>query len=164
MSDTKKSNVPTLYAWAGGQASLENLFDVFYRNVLQDELLAPVFSNMSPGHARHVAHFVGEVFRGPALYTQQDQGSHAHMVAHHLGKMLDNAKRKRWMDILLQTADDIGLPDDPEFRSAFIAYLEWGSRLAVINSNTSENPIKEDEPMPQWGWGETGGPYMPSNS
>ena len=26
------------------------------------------------------------------------------------------------------------MPDDPEFRSALVGYLEWGSRLAVINS------------------------------
>jgi len=28
--------------------------------------------------------------------------------------------------------DEVGLPSDPEFRSAFVAYLEWGHRLAVI--------------------------------
>ncbi len=27
-----------------------------------------------------------------------------------------------------------GLPDDPEFRSAFAAYIEWGTRIAVTNS------------------------------
>ncbi len=70
-------------------------------------------------------------------------------------------QRRRWMTLLLETADEIGLPSDPEFRSALVAYLEWGSRLAVINSNANENPIKEDEPMPRWGWGETGGPYLP---
>ena len=31
-------------------------------------------------------------------------------------------------------ADDAGLPDDPEFRSALLAYLEWGTRLAMQNS------------------------------
>ena len=28
-------------------------------------------------------------------------------------------------------ADDAGLPDDPEFRSALLAYVEWGTRLAM---------------------------------
>jgi hemoglobin len=62
--------------------------------------------------------------------------------------------------LLLETADELGLPDDPEFRSALVGYLEWGSRLAVNNSTAKENPVHENEPMPKWGWGETGGPYV----
>jgi hemoglobin len=152
--------IPTLYAWAGGQQVLEKLFSRFYEKVLQDDLLAPVFKNMSPEHSKHVAHFVGEVFKGPKRYTEQDDGSHSKMVAHHVGKMLDDNKRKRWVGLLLETADEIGLANDPEFRSALVGYLEWGSRLAVINSNAVENPVQAAEPMPQWGWGETGGPYI----
>jgi hemoglobin len=60
----------------------------------------------------------------------------------------------------LETADEIGLADDPEFRSALVGYLEWGSRIAVINSNAAENPIQPDAPMPVWGWGEVKGPYQ----
>jgi hemoglobin len=52
------------------------------------------------------------------------------------------------------------LPDDPEFRSAFVAYLEWGTRLAVINSQPGAT-VTEDAPMPHWGWGEAKGPYLP---
>jgi hemoglobin len=154
--------IPTLFEWAGGQKVLEDLFAAFYKKVLHDDLLAPVFTNMSPEHARHVAHFIAEVFGGPSLYTGEDKGSHSSMVAHHLEKKLDETKRKRWIALLLETADEVGLPTDPEFRSALVGYLEWGSRLAVINSNAAENPVKHDEPMPKWGWGETGGPYLPS--
>jgi hemoglobin len=152
---------PTLYEWAGGNEKLEKLTTLFYQKVLQDDLLFPVFKNMSGDHSKHVAHFIGEVFGGPPLYTKGDGGSHAHMVAHHVGKMLDEHKRKRWMQLLLDSADEIGLADDPEFRSALVGYLEWGSRLAVINSTSATNPINESEPMPQWNWGATGGPYQP---
>ena len=153
-------SIPTLYEWTGGKEKLELLTDVFYGKVLKDDLIGPVFKNMSGDHSKHVAHFIAEVFGGPKLYTEGDNGNHAGMVAHHLGKMLDETKRKRWMHLLLETADEIRLPADPEFRSALIGYLEWGSRLAVINSNTTENPLVESEPMPKWGWGETGGPYI----
>lgn len=155
------NNIPTLYNWAGGQEALEKLTAVFYDKVFKDELLYPVFKNMASDHSKHVAHFIAEVFGGPKLYTDGDGGSHADMVAHHVGKMLDEPKRKRWMTLLLETADEVGLASDPEFRSALVGYLEWGSRIAVINSTTSENPVKEGEPMPKWGWGETGGPYIP---
>jgi hemoglobin len=50
------------------------------------------------------------------------------------------------------------LPDDPEFRSALVAYLEWGSRLAVLNSQPGAEAVV-DAPMPKWDWGVPGGPY-----
>jgi hemoglobin len=65
------------------------------------------------------------------------------MVAKHLGRHLTDEQRKHWMALLLDTADQLKLPDDPEFRSALVGYLEWGSRLAVLNSATTENPINE---------------------
>ena len=93
-------SIPTLYEWAGGKEVFENLTSVFYEKVLKDELLGPVFRNMSPEHSKHVAHFIAEVFGGPPLYTKDDNGSHSSMVAHHLGKMLDEEKRKQWMKFL----------------------------------------------------------------
>ena len=153
--------VPTLYEWAGGKENLERLTEVFYDKVLADPLLEPIFRNMSPEHTRHVAHFIGEVFQGPTLYSVGDGGSHAKMISRHLGRGLTEEQRKRWLVLLLESADEIGLANDPEFRSALVGYLEWGSRLAVLNSNSEENPIDDTAPMPKWGWGETGGPYQP---
>lgn len=104
---------------------------------------------MSPDHIRQVSHFVAEVFGGPKLYTAEDGGSHAKMIGRHIGKMLTEEKRQRWIQLLLQTADEIGLKADPEFRSAFVGYIEWGSRLAVINSQLSENPTEKNSSMPE---------------
>ena len=153
-------NIPTLYEWAGDMQTFETLFSKFYEKVLKDEILAEVFKNMSSEHVQHVAHFVAEVFGGEKLYTSNDDGSHAKMIGKHIGKMLTEEKRQRWMRLLLQTCDEVGLKNDPEFRSAFVGYIEWGTRLAVINSNLTELPISESEPMPTWGWGETKGPYI----
>lgn len=158
----EQKSIPTLYEWAGGNERLEQLTALFYGKVFQDELLEPVFRHMSAEHTRHVAHFIGEVFGGPPTYTQTDQGSHADMVSHHVGKHLTEPMRKRWMALLLESADEMGVPDDPEFRSALVGYLEWGSRIAVLNSTSAENPVQPGEPMPKWGWGVPGGPYQPS--
>jgi hemoglobin len=62
--------------------------------------------------------------------------------------------------LLLRCADEIGVPSDPEFRSALVAYLEWGTRLAVINSQPGAD-VSGEAPMPKWGWGEVKGPYLP---
>lgn len=152
--------IPTLYEWAGDMKTFETLFRKFYEKVLKDDLLGEVFKDMSPQHVTHVAHFVAEVFGGGKLYSTADGGSHSAMIGKHIGKMLTEEKRQRWVKLLLQTADEIGLKADPEFRSAFVGYIEWGTRIAVINSRLTENPVGPSAPMPQWGWGETGGPYQ----
>jgi hemoglobin len=152
--------IPSLYEWAGGMAAFEKLTRVFYDKVLQDPLLEPVFSHMSPEHPRHVAHFIAEVFGGPKTYSTEE-GSHFRMIQKHFSKHLTEAMRQRWVQLLIGSADEIGLPEDPEFRSAFVAYLEWGTRIAVINSNATDMTLHPEAPMPAWGWGVPGGPFQP---
>ena len=155
------SEVPTLYEWVGGIGRIEELFKKFYEHVREDDVLAPVFAQMAPEHFQTVAHFVSEVLGGPKLYSGDGKHNHSTMIAKHLAKHLSEKQRKRWVGLLLDTADELKMPDDPEFRSALVGYLEWGSRIAVINSAGSENPVGESAPMPTWGWGEVKGPYMP---
>ncbi|MBC9913366.1 group II truncated hemoglobin [Chitinophaga varians] len=157
---TNDKKIPSLYEWAGGTPVFEKLTDAFYKKVLKDPLLEPVFKHMSPEHQLHVAHFIAEVFGGPKTYSD-NEGSHYQMVHKHLGKHLTEQHRKRWITLLLETADELGLPEDPEFRSAFVGYLEWGTRIAVINSQEETLEMDKEQPMPKWGWGETGGPYIP---
>jgi hemoglobin len=152
-------NVPTLCDWAGGSERIEALFKSFYDRVRGDAMLSPVFAGMPPEHFKTVAHFVTEVLGGAELYSGDKIHSHSTMVAKHVGRKLTERQRKRWVELLLETADELKLPDDPEFRSALVGYLEWGSRIAVLNSNSAENPIDAKAPMPKWGWGEVKGPY-----
>jgi hemoglobin len=149
---------PTLLAWMGGVPRLQLLVETFYRRVQSDELLAPVFARMSPDHVRHVADFIAEVFGGPKTYSEQ-HGGHPAMIRKHVDRALTEQQRRRWMALLLDCADEVGVPADPEFRSAFVAYIEWGTRLAVLNSQPGA-PVAHDSPMPAWGWGETRGPFV----
>ena len=43
-------------------------------------------------------------------------------------------QRRRFVWLMSLAADDAGLPDDPGFRAAIVGYLEWGTRLAMQNS------------------------------
>lgn len=155
-----KDETPTLYDWVGGSDRLEALFRAFYEKVPTDALLGPVFAQMPAEHFRTVAHFVAEVLAGPRLYSGDGRHGHSSMIAKHTGRHLTNEQRKRWIALLLDTADELKLPDDPEFRSALVGYLEWGSRLAVMNSASDHHAIDSDAPMPKWGWGEVKGPYV----
>jgi hemoglobin len=150
---------PSLYEWAGGMAALERLTQQFYNKVLEDPLLRPIFAHMDANHPHYVAEFLAEVFGGPPGYSAT-RGGHPHMIAQHLERHLSQQQRQRWVQLLLEAADTVELPDDPEFRSAFVAYIEWGTRLAVINSQSGAQ-VDPNAPMPRWGWGEVGGPYMP---
>ncbi|WP_118976400.1 group II truncated hemoglobin [Taibaiella koreensis] len=155
-----EKTTPSLYEWAGGMPVFERLTDRFYAKVLQDPLLEPVFRHMSPEHQLHVAHFIAEVFGGPKEYSATG-GSHFKMIQRHLSRHLTEQHRQRWVALLMETADELQLPDDPEFRSAFVAYIEWGTRIAMLNSNLDDLALNAEEPMPEWGWGVPGGPYQP---
>ncbi|MGN7919210.1 group II truncated hemoglobin [Lysobacter sp. 22409] len=150
-------SVPSLFEWLGGIDALNRLTDRFYEHVKADALLGPVFEHMGADHPGHVASFLAEVLGGPDDYSKR-HGGHPHMVQQHLNRHLSQQMRRRWVSLLLETADELGMPDDPEFRSALVGYLEWGSRLAVINSQPGVT-VDPQAPMPRWGWGEAKGPY-----
>ena len=148
---TPSDREPTLYEWAGGSTALTRMTRIFYEKyVPEDALLAPLFANMRPDHPERVAAWLGEVFGGPQAYTDR-YGGYPRMVRQHLGKALSEAQRARWVQLLCTSADDAELPDDPEFRAAFVSYLEWGSRIAKENSTPGAKP-PPNMPVPRWGW------------
>jgi hemoglobin len=151
--------VPTLFEWAGGEPAFRRLIDAFYDRVERDDLLSPLFPGGVPEpHRSHVTTWWVEVFGGPAAYTQELGGYEA-MLAHHRGLHITSEQRFRFASLMSVAADDAGLPDDPEFRAAFMGYVEWGTRLALHNSSDAGD-IVELAPVPRWGWG-VAPPYQP---
>jgi CDGSH-type Zn-finger protein/truncated hemoglobin YjbI len=161
-SDPPDVERPTMFEWVGGLPTLTEMLRLFYgKYIPDDDLLRPVFLHMSPDHPERVAAWLGEVFGGPKAYSES-MGGYAAMVSHHLGRALDEPKRKRWVELLIRAADEVGVPNDAEFRSAFIGYLEWGTRLAVENSQPGANP-PGNMPMPRWDWNTAAGPPWSRN-
>jgi hemoglobin len=152
-------DTPTLYEWAGGGEAFERLINAFYDRVEGDELITPLFpGGVSREHRDHVILWWSEVFGGPAEYTEEHGGYHR-MVGKHKDLAITPEQRQRFVSLMSLAADDAGLPDDPEFRSALLAYLEWGTRLAMQNSQP-EAEVPQGAPVPHWGWGEAP-PYQP---
>jgi truncated hemoglobin YjbI/CDGSH-type Zn-finger protein/uncharacterized Fe-S cluster protein YjdI len=142
---------PTLFEWCGGLPALTRMTRLFYeKHVPEDPLLAPLFANMAPDHPERVARWLGEVFGGPKLYSE-NYGGYQRMISQHLGKGLTEEKRARWVQLICRSAEEAGLPADPEFQAAFRSYIEWGSRLALENSQPGAKPPPQ-MPMPHWGW------------
>ncbi|MGH9209134.1 MAG: group II truncated hemoglobin [Acidimicrobiales bacterium] len=159
MSDGTPDGPPTLYDWAGGREALRRLMDAFYDRVERDELLSPVFpGGVSEEHRDHVTSWWSEVFGGPTRYSDS-LGGYQQMVAKHRDLGITAEQRHRFASLMSQAADDSGLPDDPEFRSALVAYLEWGTQIALANSQPGAEVVP-DAPVPRWGWGEAR-PYQP---
>jgi hemoglobin len=151
--------VSTLYEWAGGQKAIERLIGAFYDRVETDDLLSGFFpGGVSEVHRQHVAAWWCEVFGGPARYSDE-LGGYEHMLARHRGLAITPEQRFRFASLMSLAADDAELPDDPEFRSALVAYLEWGTRLAMHNSQPGAEVV-ERAPVPRWGWGEAP-PFQP---
>ncbi|HCT75804.1 MAG TPA: oxidoreductase [Micromonosporaceae bacterium] len=144
---------PSIYEWAGGDEALQRLTSVFYGHVRKDPLLAPVFAGMDERHSQHVATWLAEVFGGPDAYTHE-HGGHAHMASKHLGRGITEEQRRRWVGLLMDSADEVGLPSDPEFRAVFAYYIEWGTRMAIIYSGENPPPVSA-APVPKWEWGKT---------
>ncbi len=151
------TDTPTLYEWAGGADAFVRLTEAFYARVLEDDLLAPLFARMDAEHARHVAVWLAEVFGGPPDYTGS-HGGYPHMVAKHIGMAITEEQRRRWVNLIQDAADEAGLPGDPEFRAAFLGYIEWGTRLALQNSQPGADVVMR-APVPRWGWG-VAPPYL----
>ena len=113
---------------------------------------------MSGEHRRNVTSWWCEVFGGPPAYTEE-LGGYPRMAGKHRDLAITPAQRFRFASLMSLAADDAGLPSDPEFRAAFVAYLEWGTRLAMHNSQPGAE-VPQQAPVPRWGWGEAP-PYQP---
>ncbi len=147
----------SIFEWCGGLPALTRMTRLFYEKyVPADPMLAPIFANMSADHPQRVAKWLGEVFGGPRCYSEE-YGGYPRMIAEHVGKCLTDEWRARWVTLMIQSSQEAGLPNDPEFRSAFSSYLEWGSRLAVENSQSTSRP-PQHMPMPRWDWATAAGP------
>jgi hemoglobin len=150
---------PTLIEWAGGPGAFRRLIDAFYDRVERDDLLSPLFpGGVGEAHRAHVTLWWVEVFGGAPDYTER-RGGYETMLAHHRGLSITPDQRFRFASLMSLAADDAGLPDDPEFRAAFVGYVEWGTRLALLNSQPGADVV-EHAPVPRWGWG-VAPPYRP---
>jgi hemoglobin len=150
---------PTLIDWAGGPDRIAAMIDAFYDRVEHDELLSPLFpGGVSSAHREHVTAWWSEVLGGPTRYTDE-LGGYEQMLAHHRNLAITGEQRLRFVTLMSRAADDAVLPDDPEFRAAIMGYLEWGTRIAVANSQADAAPVLH-APVPRWGWG-VAPPYRP---
>ncbi len=156
------AETPTIYEWGGGVEAFRRWLDRFYDLVAEEGSLAPLFGGtVSEEHRDHVLVWWVEVMGGPAEYTAK-LGGYPAMLAHHRGLAITPDQRRLFVNLLSRAADEAELPGDPEFRAAIIGYAEWGSRLAMHNSDPDAADVVTEAPVPRWGWG-VAPPYRPED-
>src|ERR671910_3346677 len=89
----------------------------------------------------------------PSTTASRRRAALAAVPGWHRGLGITPEQRFRFASLMSLAADDAGLPADPEFRAAFVAYVEWGTRIALHNSQPGAEAV-EHAPVPRWGWGE----------
>lgn len=141
----------TLLEHAGGPEAIHRLEDLFYSSVLKDPLLQPLFGNGQPEHVDHLTDFTVESFGGENRFSQ-DLGF-GHLIAVHRGLKITEAQRQRFVELYMAALDEAGMPDDERFRDAVRSHVEFGSRVAMQNSNAESDeelhPLRE---VPVWTW------------
>jgi hemoglobin len=148
---------PTMFAYAGGADALHAVAETHYGRCLTDPVLSEVFgAELHPEHVAHLADWLGEVLGGPDRYTRLHGGHHA-LLERHAGRQITETQRQRFVEVFLESADAVGLPDDPVFRTRLREYLEWGTGIAQEVSQRPDVPDTH-EPVPLWGWGAAGPP------
>ena len=143
---------PSLYEHAGGERALLALAAAHHQRCLDDPELNHPFSHpdQHPQHVERLAAYWGEVLGGPPAYSTIAGGHTAILEMHaHNGDMDDLGRR--FVACFVAAMDDVGLPDDPEFRAAMRAYMEWAVADVLIYAPV-DSVVPADSAMPRWTW------------
>jgi hemoglobin len=142
---------PSIFEFAGGEPAFLRLATAHHERCLADPDLNHPFSH--PGHPDHVqrlAWYWGEVLGGPARYSEVSDGQSG-MQTLHSGNEAQDDFPERFVGCFVGAMDDAGLPDDPEFRQALRAYMEWA--VADVHAyNAKGSAVPAGLEMPRWSW------------
>ena len=140
-----------MFEFAGGEQAFLALAGAHHERCLQDpELNHPFSHGTAPHHIEHLAAYWAEVFGGPARYSNSHGGQSA-MLEIHARQGTGDDYGPRFVACFMQAADDVGLPDDSDFRAQLRAYMEWATE-EVISYAPAEAQVQAGLRVPRWGW------------
>ena len=141
----------TLFEHAGGWEALHRLEQLFYDSVLRDPLLQPLFGDGQAEHVEHLTMFTAETFGGPDRFTREL--GFQHLIDVHRSLEITDEQRQRFVELYMAALDAAGMPDDEPFRTTVREHVEFGTRVAMQNSNANTDaelhPLRE---TPNWTW------------
>ena len=142
---------PTLFEFAGGEAAFLALAQAHHRRCLADPELNHPFSHpdQHPAHVERLAAYWAEVLGGPPSYSARC-GTETSVLRMHAGNGDMSDLGRRFVECFCRAADDAGLPDDPEFRSALRDYMVWAVDRVLAHEDRDRVP--DGLTMPRWDW------------
>ncbi len=143
---------PSLYEFAGGEPAFLALAAAHHARCLADPELNHPFSHpgQHPQHVERLAAYWAEVLGGPASYSN-GCGNQSSMLHLHAGNGDMSDLGRRFVACFVAAADDVGFPDDPGFRAALRAYMEWAVGEVLV-LGPPDTTVPHGLPMPHWSW------------
>jgi hemoglobin len=143
---------PTLFEFAGGDSAFLALAAAHHARCLADPELNHPFSHpgQNPQHVERLAAYWAEVMGGPRRFSETC-GDHSGVLEMHAGNGDMSDLGRRFVECFVNAADDAGLPDEPEFRAALRAYMEWAVEEVLVYGPPG-TPIAPGLPVPRWSW------------
>jgi hemoglobin len=140
-----------MFEFAGGDAAFRALAAAHHERCLQDpELNHPFSHGVNPEHVERLGAYWAEVFGGPPRFSEL-YGGHSAMLGIHAGQGAGDDFGPRFVACFMQAADDVGLPDDLDFRAGLRAYMEWATR-EVVSYAPHGSRVPDGLPVPRWSW------------
>jgi hemoglobin len=143
---------PTLYEFAGGEQAFEPFAAALHARCLADPELNHPFSHadQNPEHVPRLAAYLAEALGGPPRYSAEC-GDQSGLIWIHSGNGDMSDLGHRFADCFMLAADDAGWPEDPEFRAAIRAYIDWAVDEVAL-SHPHDTDIPAGLPFPRWSW------------
>jgi hemoglobin len=142
----------SIYERAGGEAGLGRVVETFYASIFEDPILQPVFGTPVPTHVDHLTAFLCEVFGGPTRYSDE-LGGFGTIMAVHRGRNITEEQRQRFHDLFMAAVDETGTGADAELRAAIESCIEFGTEVAMVNSNArTDAELHPQREVPRWRW------------
>jgi len=143
---------PSLFTFAGGEPAFHALAAAHHARCVADPELNHPFSHpgQHPRHVERLAAYWAEVMGGPPGYSAEC-GDQSALLRMHSGNGDISDLGRRFVACFDAAADDAGLPDDPEFRSALHAYMVWAV-ADVLEYRSPDAVVPAGVPMPRWSW------------
>ena len=101
-------------------------------------------SDLNPEHVQRLGAYWAEVLGGPATFSS-GLGDHAALLRMHAGNGDMTDLGRRFVACFVAAADDAGLPEDPELRSALRDYMTWA--VADVLDHGQPDDIPPHVPM-----------------
>jgi len=142
----------SLFEFAGGEPAFLALATAHHARCLADPELNHPFSHedQHPQHVERLAAYWAEVMGGPPSYSQS-MGDQSGLLQMHAGNGDISDLGRRFVVCFVQAMDDAGLPEDPAFRAAMAAYMQW-----AVDDVLAYSPVGTQVPtgaaVPHWSW------------